>query len=123
MSSRAKNYLDNDINDSSENFRDISRISSIRLAERFEKSPKNLRFLQIKKNKVLNTNELNNSSDQVYLKMSKNRGIFDVSEDLGDQKFKGNESFGSSYSFVDRNKERNKSQNRIFKDIEDEVVC
>ena len=132
MSSRAKNYLDNDINDSSENFRDISRISSIRLAERFEKSPEKSRFLQIKKNEVLNTNELNNLSEQVYLKMSKNRGIFDVSEDMGGkfrqdlsnvgQKFKGNESFGSSYSFVDRNKERNKSQNRIFKDIEDEVV-
>lgn len=136
MSSRAKNFLENDDNMSqhehSENFRDVSRISSIRIAEKTEKSPEKSRFLQIKKNDDLNTDELNNLSDQVYLNMSKNRGIFDVSEDLGGkyrqdlvkvgQKFRGNDSFASSYSFVEKNKERNKSQNRIIKDADEDIV-
>ena len=126
MSQRAKNYLESDINmNNSDVFPDVSRISSIKMSE---KQP----YILVKSMKNLNTDELNNLSEQIFLKMSKNKGIFEGEEEFQgskmkqnllnvSQKFKGNESFRSSYSFVDRSKIREKSQNRIFEELGDEI--
>lgn len=135
MSSNSKNLLeiDSHLNPfEAEQYKDVSRISSIRTIEKLEKSPEKSKPPMRKKiEEEVNTNELNNLSEQIYLKMSKNRGIFDVSEDMGrnhgqgmlfsGQKFRANESIRSSYSFVDK-KGRNKSHSKIFQDFEDEIV-
>jgi len=124
MSQKAKNYLESDINmNNSEVFPDVSRISSIKMSE---KQP----YVLVKSVKNLNTDELNNLSEQIFLKMSKNKGIFEEEEEFRgskmkqnllnvSQKIKGNESSRSSFFFVDKSKIKGKSQNKIFEELGD----
>ena len=130
LSVRSKNQLENDkmlnkiqksIHDT-ETFKDISRISSIRMLEKTPEKQEKSHFHQKKLDNLINRDELNKLSDDMFLKVSRhsnNKLIFDINDDFVGNKSKVNESFRSSYSFVDRSKSKKKSPSkRIFDDIE-----
>lgn len=102
--------------------REFSRISSARIADKLIKSQENKSYLQ----NNLNSSELNSLTENVYLKMSKQKGIFDISEDEFGSKFheshyvdskmrfNGSHILHSNYAVL--NKSKGKSPNKIFDD-------
>lgn len=124
-------FLDHPNEFSHSGIKEISRISSIRLAEKIERS-ENRRLLK-SYHENMNSNELNDLSDHVYLKMSKQRGIFDISEEefpglyneknnIFQKSMTSNKKNMSSNELwkLNRSKQKNKSHHQIFQDENDE---
>lgn len=134
---KTRNFFNNEIfldplNEfSQDGIKEISRISSIRLAEKIERSENRKLLKSYHEN--MNSNELNDLSDHVYLKMSKQRGIFDISEEefpklyneknnIFQKSINSNKKNLSSHEIwkLNRSKQKNKSYHQIFQDENNE---